>query len=81
MDQSNFNQIFECIIKSSNDINKDDFIEAFNMEFGIYLNFNINEIYIFGRKYTIGYTVYIIYEQRNDKNDIIFSFFRFFLFV
>ena len=74
MDQRSFNQIFECIIKSSNDINKDNFIEAFKMEFCIYLTFNINEIYIFGRKYTIGYTDYIIYEQRNDKSDIIFSF-------
>ena len=74
MDQKCFNQVFECIIKSSNDINKDNFIEAFKMEFFIYLTFNLNEIYIFGKKFTIGYIDYIIFENRNEKNDIIFSF-------
>ena len=74
IEQKDFNQVFEYVIKSTNDNNKDSFIEAFRIEFFIYPTYNINEIFIFAKKYIIGYTDYIIYEVKKDSKDYIFSF-------
>ena len=74
MEQNDYTQIFEFIIKSVNNNDKDSFIEAFRMEYFIYPTFNINEIFIFGKKYTIGYIDYIIYEHKKEGKDYIFSF-------
>ena len=74
IDQNEYTQIFEFIIKSVNNQDKDSFIEAFRMEYFIYPTFKINEIFIFGKKYTIGYIDYIIYEHKKEGKDYIYSF-------
>ena len=75
-EQKDYNQIFETIIKNINynNIDNDNFIEAFRMEYFIYLSLNINELFIFGKKYSIGKNEYIIFEHKKDKTDIIFAF-------
>ena len=74
INQNNSSQTYECVIKKLSHYEKEGFIESFRMDYFIYPTNNINEIFIFGKKYYYGYTDYILYEVKKESKSYIFSF-------